>query len=168
MTAPTTPSKQKHLYEQRRLYDKVCYIIIGKSRRRDLLVIEYKAADKLTPALILEGLHDMEIDPIIHRVKLSTDKGERGKEKAEEAIAIVVTQTYDYMIDQGLSYGYVNGGKTFIFLFVRPEDPHTLYYEKLILEDPSSTSSIVPDEKLRLTAIGLVAGFAQIAMSKQP
>lgn len=40
----------------------------------------------------------------------------RAKEKAEEAIAIVVTQTYDYLIDQGLSYGYINGEKTFIFL----------------------------------------------------
>ena len=162
LKTPTAPDKSK------RLYDKVCYIIVGKGGRRDLFVIEYKSADKLTPALVLEGLHDMQIDAIIHRVKIPTDKDEKRKEKAEDSIAIVLTQTYDYMIDQGLSYGYVNGGKTFIFLFLRPEEPQTLYYEKVILMDPSTTSPIVPDEQLRLTAVGLVAGFAQMALSKEP
>ena len=159
---PTTPKKQK------RLYDKVCYITVGKDQRRDLLVVEYKAAHKLTPDVVLDGMHNMEIEAIIQRVKLSTDKGEKKKEMAENAIAMVVTQTYDYMIDQGLSYGYVNGGKTFIFLFICPDDPQTLYYEKFILEDLSTTPSIVPDEKLRFTAVGLVAGFTQMALSKQP
>ncbi len=89
------------------------------------------------------------------------------KEKTEEAIAIVVTQTYDSMIDQGRSYVYVNGGKTFIFLFVCREDSQTLCYENFISEDPPTRSSIIP-EKLRFTAVGLVAGFAQMALSKQP
>lgn len=131
-------------------------------------MIEYKSADKLTPVLVLKGMHDMELDAIIHRVKISTDKVKKDKEKAGKTIAIVVTQIYDYMIDQGLSYGYVNGGKLFIFLFVHPEDPQTVYCEKVILEDPFTTSSIVPREKLRLTAVGFVAGFAQMALSKQP
>lgn len=72
---PTTPKK--------RLYDKVCYITIGKARRRDVLVIEYKAADKLTPALALEGMHDMDIVVIIQRIMLSIDEVERSKEIAE-------------------------------------------------------------------------------------
>ena len=167
-SAPKTPKKQEPLYEKKRLYDKVCYIILGKDGRRDLLVVEYKAADKLTPVFLLEGLHQMNIVDIINRVKISTNKAEKTKEKAEEAIAIVVTQTYDYMIDQGLSYGYINGGKTFIFLFVDPEKPKTLLYESVILEDLPTTSSIVPEEELRFTAVGLVAGFAQMALSKQP
>ena len=99
---PTTPSKK-----QKRFYDKVCYIIIGKDQRWDLLVIEYKAANKLTPDVVLDKMHDMEIEAIIQRVKLSTNKGKKKKEMAENAIAMIVTQTYDYMIDQGLSYGYV-------------------------------------------------------------
>lgn len=72
------------------------------------------------------------------------------------------------MVNQGLSYGYVNEGKTFIFLLICPEDPQTLYNERVILEDPSTTSSIVPNEKLRLTAVGLFAWLTQMALSKQP
>lgn len=53
--------------------------------------------------------------------KFSTDSGSRRKEIAE-----VVTQTYDYMIAQGLCYGYANGGKTFLFQFIDPNDPETL------------------------------------------
>ena len=84
---------------------------------------------------------------------------------------------FDYMIDLGLSHGYVNSGKTFIFFFIRPEDPQTLFYETVILkdpiEDPSTISSILPfeqlpDEQLRLTAVGLVAGFTQMALSQEP
>lgn len=110
----------------------------------------------------------MEIEAILHQVNIPKDKAKKWKETAEEAIAIVVTLTYDYMIDQGLSYGYVNGGKSFIFFFVRPDEPETMYYEKFILEDPYTTSSIVSDEKLRVTAVRLVAGFAKMALSKQP
>lgn len=90
----------------------------------------------------------MELDAIIHWVKFSTDKVKMDKEKTEKVIAIVVTQTYDYMIDQGLSYGYVNGGNLFIFFFVHPEDSQTVYYEKVIVEDPFTTSSILPHKKL--------------------
>ena len=138
---------------------------------------EYKSADKLTPALVLEGMHDMSIHTIIHRDTTPTDEDEKRKQKAEDSIAIVLTQTFDYMINLGLSHGYVNSGKTFIFFFIRPEDPQTLFYETVILkdpiEDPSTISSILPfeqlpDEQLRLTAVGLVAGFTQMALSQEP
>lgn len=51
--------------------------------------------------------------------------------------------------------------KRFIFFFICLKNPQILYYEKVILEDPPTTSSIVP----RLTAVGLVAEFAQMALS---
>ena len=168
---PTTHEKS------RRLYDKVCYVKVGQDQRRNLFVIEYKSAGKLTPALVKEGMHDMSIDTIIQRVTIPTDEDEKRKEKAEDSLAIILTQTFDYMIDLGLSYGYVNSGKTFIFLFVCPEKPQTLLYETVIVEDPikdlSTTSSSLlleqfSDEQLRLTAVGLVAGFALMALSKEP
>lgn len=35
-------------------------------------------------------------------------------------MAIILTQKFDYMVDQGLSYNYVNGSKTFHILFHLP------------------------------------------------
>lgn len=166
-TAPRTPQQQEPLYDQKRLFETVCSITHEKDGCRDLLAIEHKSADKLTSVLLLDGLHDMEIEDIIYRVKISTDNAKRTIEQAEEAIAVVVSEAYDFMIDQGISYGYINGGNTFIFLFVRPEEPHILYYEKVILEDLPTTSSIVSEEKLRFTVVGLVAAFAHMALSKQ-
>ena len=53
-SAPKVSKKLDPLNEQKRLYDKVCYIILGKDERRDLLVIEYQAADNLTATVLLE------------------------------------------------------------------------------------------------------------------
>ena len=43
-----------------------------------------------------------------------------GEEIAEEAIAVVTTQTSDSIADNGLSYGYVNGGNALILPFHSP------------------------------------------------
>ncbi len=53
-SAPKASKKLDPLHEQKRLYDKVCYIILRKDERRDLLVIEYQAADNLTATVLLE------------------------------------------------------------------------------------------------------------------
>lgn len=148
-------------------YDKLCLITTSQDPSRYLFVVEYQAADKLTPDVVKEGLHDMEIETIKERIKVSKENGKRKEEMAEEAIAAVVTQTFDHMVDQGLSYGYLNGGNTFIFLFISPGKPQTLYYEKVILDAASTTSSNDSDEQVRLTAVGLVAGFIQMALGSQ-
>lgn len=145
-------------------YDKLCCITTSQGASRDLFVIEYQAASKLTPDVFKEGLHDMELEKIKERIRVPK---ENSKDLAEEAIAAVVTQTFDHMVDQGLSYGYLNGGNTFIFLFISPGKPQTLYYEKVILEAASTTSSIDSDDEIRLTAVGLVAGFTQMALGSQ-
>ena len=70
-------------------------------------MVEYKAAHKLCPELLLdlEPARSFELDDIIQRHKMATQKIERQREIAEEVMAVVITQTFDYMIDQGVSYG---------------------------------------------------------------
>ena len=158
---PITPTKRR--------YDRVCYITTSQGSR-DLFVIGYKAADKLTPEVVMQGLRNMdgmEVAKIKERVTVSKEKGRRKEEMAEEAIVVVVTQTFDYMVEQGLSFGYVDGGNAFIFLFMYPGKTDTLYYEKVIPEAASTTSSD-PDERLRLTSVGLVTAFAQMALDWKP
>lgn len=153
--------------EIRRDYNKLCCITTSQYARRDLFVIDYQAPGKLTPDVIKEGLHDMELETIKERIRVPKKNAKSEGDIAEEIIAAVVTQTFDHMVDQGLSYGYLNGGNTFIFLFISPGKPQTLYYEKVILEAVSTTSFIDSDEEIRLTAVGLVVGFTQMALGSQ-
>ena len=149
-------------------YDKVCYTTTpDQAASRDLFVIQYKAADKLPLDVVKNGLHDMKLEKIIQRIKFAPDQGRRQDEIAEEAIAAVLTQIFDFMVDKGLSYGYAKGGNAFIFLFTHPDNPKTLHYEKVIIE-PAPITSTDPEETLRLTAVGLIAAFVQMALGSQP
>lgn len=59
---PTTPKIPKIQTTATKLqYGKVYYITPDQGESRDLLVIEYKAADKLAPEVVKGGLYDMEI-----------------------------------------------------------------------------------------------------------
>lgn len=143
-------------------YDKVCYMTTpGQTLSRDLFVVQYKSPDMLAPDVVKNGLHDMELEQIRQRINLATDNGREG------AIAAVITQIFDSMVDKGLSYGYVKEGSTFIFLFTRPDNPSILYYEKVIL-GPALISSSDPEETLRLTAVGLISAFVQMSLGSQP
>lgn len=95
----------------RRRYDKVCSVIATEGTRL-VLVVKYKAAHKPSSALLLDfepGL-SFELDEIIDRHKMAAQENERRREIAEEVMAVIITQTFDYTIDQGMSYGYVTGG----------------------------------------------------------
>lgn len=153
--------------EIRRDYNKLCCITTSQFERRDLFVIDYQAPGKLTPDLIKEGLHDMELETIKERIRVPKENAKSEGDIAEEIIAAVVSQTFDHMVDQGLSYGYLNGGNTFIFLFISPGKPQTLYYEQVILDAASTTSFVDSDDEIRLTAVGLVVGFTQMALGSQ-
>lgn len=133
-------------------YAKVCYVTTDQGESIDLFVVEYEAADKLTADLVKAGLHKMKVKTSKERMKVSAEAGARKVEIAEEAIVVVLTQTFDYMVSQGLSYGYVNGGGAFIFLYIDPQNLQSHYYESVVLEEASATPSIDPDQLLRLTA----------------
>ncbi|KAI9778921.1 MAG: hypothetical protein M1816_003803 [Peltula sp. TS41687] len=150
---PSTP-------QPRRFFDRLVYLTDPDGKKRPIFVIEYKAAHLLTPELISDGLHEMDLQPIIDRHKRATDETKKRRELAEEAVAAVVTQTFDYMIDQGVSYGYATGEEGFILLSIRPDDPNTLFYEYV-----STAQAEGPDETIqhRLSAVGLVAGFTGLA-----
>ncbi|KAI9788265.1 MAG: hypothetical protein M1816_007031 [Peltula sp. TS41687] len=142
---------------QRRALDEICTLEVD-GKTRNLFAVEYKAADILTPYLLSQGLRDLELVSIINRIKASTDTEGKTRELAEEEVAKIVTQVYDYMIDKGVTYGYATGGQAFLFLFFDPADVHTLYYECVVPAD-----AVGRDNDVSQTAIGLVASFARLA-----
>lgn len=149
-------------------YDKVCHITSpGQTTSRDLFVVQYKSADKLAPDVVKTGLHDMELERIMQRINATTDKGRRQEEIAEEAVASIITETFDSMVDKGLSYGYIKEGNAFVFLFARADNPSILYYEKVIL-GPALIQSCDAEETLRLTAVGLISTFVQMSLGSKP
>ena len=98
---------------------------------------------------------------------MATQENERQREIVEEIMAVVITQTFDYMIDQGVSYGYITGGQTFLFLYYDASAPQTVYYHCQIVrpnmfDDDGDDNGY--DEVFRETAVGLVAGFARLAV----
>lgn len=95
---------------------------------------------------------------IINRNKTSTDEEAKTRERAEEEVAKIVTQVYDYMIDKGVTYGYAMGGEVFVFLYYTPHDVQTLHYHSVMPRDAVSHHN-----DLSQSAIGLVASFACLA-----
>ena len=159
---PTTPPS-------RRRFDKVCSVTEAVGER-PVLVVEYKAAHKMSPALFrdLHPEQSFELNEIIHRHKIAVQEDERRREIAEEIMAIIITQTFDYMVDQGVSYGYVTGGHAFVFLQYDPSHAETVYYHCQTVQPTTGAeggddSGGDDDDTLRETAVGLVAGFTQLA-----
>ncbi|KAL8910202.1 MAG: hypothetical protein Q9171_004500 [Xanthocarpia ochracea] len=79
---------------------------------------------------------------------------------ADQMMAAVMTQTFHYMIEEGLPYSYITTGQAFVFLHIRQDDPTTLFYH---LSIPSQETSDIPIEE---TAVGQVLGLALIAFKE--
>ena len=148
-------------------YDKLCSIMEPQGER-PVMVIEYKAAHKLTAAVFddFDSTRTYNISSIIHRHKIATQEDERQREISEEVMAVVITQTFDYMVGQGVSYGYTTGGQAFVFLYYDPEEPQTIYYWCQSVKPDLFDNGNHDDYVGRKTAVGLVAGFARLAASR--
>lgn len=139
------------------------------------MIIEYKAAHKLTLANIQVGLQPMNPneDIINNPVGPSPqDQTARFAWNSKRLIAAAMCQCFSYMIDCGLMYGYVCTGEAFIFLQI-PDDPTTAYYFLSVPNtDVGETTGWEPESagsnRLHLTAIGQVLIFTLRAMRQKP
>lgn len=127
--------------QKTRKTDKICFVEKDDRTERDIMVIEYKAAHKLTPQLLSQGLQLMNLAEVINRATISTDQQKRDEEFAQQAMASVITQTFDYMVDKGVCYGYITGGQAYVFHYFHQDDPNTLYYHSAVLSTPPSAEA---------------------------
>lgn len=82
-------------------------------------VVEYKAAHKLQANHIRRSLSKDLFTNVIKRCnsnKSSTDSTQSREDSFDQILAMVLTQTFDYMIRLGLEYSYLTAGKLFLFL----------------------------------------------------
>jgi hypothetical protein len=98
------------------------------------MVVEYKPSHKLSAFNLQAGLlradsRLMNIpEDVINRITIPTDPEEKFVYHSEQLTAAALTQTYGYMIKNGLEYSKLTTGEADVFLLVKEDEPHTLYY----------------------------------------
>ncbi|KMP06908.1 hypothetical protein CISG_04153 [Coccidioides immitis RMSCC 3703] len=94
-----------------------------------LFIIEYKAGHKLLPANLRAGLQPSNFwEDVVQAHLIPTDQEEKLIYNAKQITGAAITQAFDYMIKEGVEYGYLTTGEVFIFLHIKEDDPTTLYY----------------------------------------
>jgi len=84
---------------------------------------------------------------------------------ADKLVAAVATQTFHYMIENGLEYSYITTGESFVFLHIREEDPTTLHYHITVPADEVDDDDLASSESR--TAIAQVACLCLMALKSK-
>ncbi|DAA77897.1 TPA_exp: Uncharacterized protein A8136_5600 [Trichophyton benhamiae CBS 112371] len=162
--------------------DQFCVYNSGNDKMVPAFIIEYKPPHKLVMDSALDGLLDIEVDEVV----ISGDNDDQAK-RNRRMVAAVITQTFSYMIQARIEFGYVSTGELFIFLRIDPNDPTTVYYYRSTpnedvgestgwtgdsdggtSDSDSSTSDSGGHNRLHLTAIGQVLAFTLRALRSPP
>jgi hypothetical protein len=86
---------------------------------------------------------------------------------SEWLTAGALTQTYTYMIENGLEYSKLVTGETDIFLQLKEDEPHTLYYH---LAEPNIEAEAQSEVDILLcrTAVSQILTFCLMALNSKP
>lgn len=102
--------------------DQFCVHAVTDERHVPVYAVEFKAPHKLTVPELVAGLHEMDLARDV-----INQKGDTFEFYTTHLVAAVVTQIFSYMIDSGVSYGYICTGEAFVFLYI-PRDPTVVQY----------------------------------------
>jgi hypothetical protein len=94
------------------------YVFRNSGDQKDIAyVIEYKAPHKLHAEHFERGLPPMSIvNEVINKPTIPTTKPAKFNHYTELLSTTAVTQTYHYMVEAGLKYGYLTNGNAIVFL----------------------------------------------------
>ncbi|CZT13612.1 uncharacterized protein RAG0_17113 [Rhynchosporium agropyri] len=153
--------------------DQVCIYKEADGKRSLCMVVEYKPPHKLSVFNLWAGLlradnGSMNIpEDVINRITIPTDPGERFVYHSEQLTTAALTQTYGYMIENGLEYSYLVTAEAFVFLWIKENDPHTLYYH---LAEPNIEAEAQVEAGILLcrTAVSQTLTFCLMALDSKP
>ncbi|KAL2258771.1 hypothetical protein VTK26DRAFT_7794 [Humicola hyalothermophila] len=136
------------------------------TRRTMAYIIEHKAPHKLTLPHLRLGLRPMNIyeDVVNRATRPVSDEEAVFQYHADRLVAAAVTQTFDYMIQAGLTYGCLTTGEAFVFLKIDWTHPTTLFYH---LAEPVPEVDEHRDNFLCCTAVSQVLAFTVLALDSQ-
>ncbi|KAF6528167.1 hypothetical protein HZS61_008469 [Fusarium oxysporum f. sp. conglutinans] len=136
-------------------------------------VYDYKAAHKvalerLKPAVVKETLF-MEVMERINSNKSLSDAELRGQDRAEELVAMALTQVFDYMVRYEVAYGYIAAGESLLFLHIDRANPQTLYCHPCVPDEDAGEASDGDwtDDKVSYTAAAQLASFCLLSLRSE-
>jgi len=137
------------------------------------MVVEYKPSHKLSAFNLRAGLlradkGSMDIpEDVINRITIPTDPEEKFVYHSEWLTAAALTQTYGYMIENGLEYSKLVTGEADVFLQLKEDEPHTLYYH---LAEPNIEAEAQSEVDILLcrTAVSQTSTFCLMALDSKP
>ncbi|KAL8917600.1 MAG: hypothetical protein Q9208_007846 [Pyrenodesmia sp. 3 TL-2023] len=94
-------------------------------------VVELKAPHKMREQVLRDSIMDEAIIDVVKvrdGYKIPTKEPRKTIHHGRRLLAIATTQTYDYMLDCGCSYGCIVTGETLVFLKIDEADTTTLHY----------------------------------------
>ncbi|KAJ4308807.1 hypothetical protein N0V84_011877 [Fusarium piperis] len=136
-------------------------------------IYDYKAAHKVAlKYLKLAVAKETLFIEVIERANSSRSRSDtelQKQEKAEEQIAMALTQVFDYMVRYGVAYGYIPAGKSLIFLHIDRSDPQTLYCHPCVPGEDVGESSDGDwaDNKVSYTAVAQLASFCLLSLRSE-
>ncbi|KAL7755596.1 hypothetical protein ACKLNR_014694 [Fusarium oxysporum f. sp. zingiberi] len=136
-------------------------------------VYDYKAAHKvalerLKPAVVKETLF-MEVMERINSNKSLSDAELRGQDRAEELVAMALTQVFDYMVRYEVAYGYIAAGESLLFLHIDRANPQTLYCHPCVPDEyvGEASDGDWADDKVSYTAAAQLASFCLLSLRSE-
>jgi hypothetical protein len=137
------------------------------------MVVEYKPSHKLSVFNLRAGLlradkGSMNIpEDVINRITIPTDPEDKFVYHSEWLTAAALTQTYAYMIENGLEYSKLVTGEADVFLRLKEDEPHTLYYH---LAEPNIEAEAQSEVDILLcrTAVSQTLTICLMALDSKP
>ncbi|KAL9595274.1 MAG: hypothetical protein Q9219_006550 [cf. Caloplaca sp. 3 TL-2023] len=153
--------------------DQLCVKHLNEGSQSVVVVFELKAPHKATRELLTVGLHPFEnlrsnVASWVAKQSPPCAKEHQFQRAADKFVAMIVTQTYSYMVRAGLGYGCIMTGHAMVFLHVKKDEPGTVYYyhaePQAEVDDERETSQAFPYE---CTEVAQLACFCLLAHSSQ-
>jgi len=153
--------------------DQICVYKKADGTRSLCMVVEYKPSHKLSVFNLRAGLlradkGSMNIpEDVINRITIPTDPEDKFVYHSEWLTAAALTQTYAYMIENGLEYSKLVTGEADVFLQLKEDEPHTLYYH---LAEPNIEAEAQSEVDILLcrTAVSQTLTFCLMALDSKP
>ena len=153
--------------------DQICVFKQADGTNILCMLVEYKPAHKLSIHTLRAGLERADhgsmdvLNDVVYEVGIPTDPEGKFVYHAELRTASVLTQTYGYMLENGLEFSQITTGEAYVFLRIKENEPHTLYYH---LAEPNIEAEAhdAVDILLCRTAISQALTFCLMALDSKP